>query len=60
MYKSKWLWGYVLVLVFSIVDWVVTISLGCNEVTSIFLSFSLHCQGFFAYGKNFSQLISGS
>ncbi|XP_028396943.1 two pore calcium channel protein 2-like [Dendronephthya gigantea] len=29
--KSKWLWGYVFVLVFSLVDWLVTINYGCNE-----------------------------
>ncbi len=32
VYKSKWLWGYVLVLVISILDWLVTVSLGCDEV----------------------------
>ena len=31
VYKSKWLWGYVFVLFFSIVDWLVTVNLGCSE-----------------------------
>jgi hypothetical protein len=32
VYKSKWLWGYLLVLTISIVDWLVSVTLGCNEV----------------------------
>ncbi|CAB4018358.1 two pore calcium channel 2-like, partial [Paramuricea clavata] len=32
VYKSKWLWGYVLVLAISIVDWLVSVTLGCNEI----------------------------
>lgn len=30
-FQSKWLWGYLFVLCLSIVDWLVSINLGCDE-----------------------------
>lgn len=35
-WKTKWLIGYIFVIVTSIIDWTLSLSMLCNEVTDFF------------------------
>ena len=58
VYKSKWLWGYLLVLAISIVDWLVSVTLGCNEVKIIAIFISIFSSYSPTHSVKISQLVN--